>query len=246
MMQQSQQNMQLIMNQSNQNMQAMTQMIQAIASKPEPAPQQFGLQEMMALMVSMKELTPKSPDPMDLFLKGAEFGQNSGGGDENILQTAVKSLAPGLTAMANMAAPKPQTNQPSIQKQEKSHQNPHQNQMSEEDMKIFDQLKEMQPAIAMLVGAAVQNADTDVYANFILDQFGLEKTQKFIGNDAMYEKLFIFIPQAAPHRQWFDQVRAGVIHYITEANNGGSGNVLEQTADGLRDAGTVPDVSAKT
>ena len=241
---QSQQMQAQMMAQQSQNMTMMVEMMKT--SKPEPAAPPMGITELMALMVSMKELQPKASDPMDLFLRGAEFGKDSGGGgDENMLQTALKTLGPGLSDMANMSAKMnamkpepqqapqrpPQQGPPPVQQAPQQLAAPQPTETTQENNDVnMDTIKEFLPFVQLMLTAAASNADPDVYSNMLLDQFEPEQIAGLIVDDTAYEKLFQFIPSTAQYRPWFDGVRAGVIYYLDQMKKGTVQNAHQEPA----------------
>ena len=237
---------QLMMNQNNQNMAMMMKMVEAIGNRPEPPRETFGAKEMIAMLAGVKEIMGdnKSDNPMELFIKGMEMGrETSDGKDDNIVQTALKTLGAPLAQLASQAtemqpqpkmgapAPAPQaahpgppslrntSHTPSFDEQEAQAEqqlntamNQPANTGQEENMQLA-MLQKLQPYLQMLVNAAAQNADPEIYANMILDQIDENTVKQFMG-DEYYEKLFQFFPNVAMYRGWFDECRGIVLHLL--------------------------------
>ena len=212
---------------SRDNMNMLVKMMEI--NKPAPQ-QQMGMSEIIAIMANVKEMTaqPKTENPMDLFIKGMEMGkETSSGGDESILQTAIKSFGAPLANLAalNQGAPTP-ASPPQIAApvQPEAPNNPApetQGEQPKESPEMLAQLELLQkwtPTINTLLKAASINAEPEVYANYLLDQIPLEDIEAFLNDDDTYNKFFEFVQQARPFKQWFDECRRLVLHYLKEAD----------------------------
>lgn len=250
MMAQQQQNMQMMMQQSQQQM---TLLIEAMKANKPDVSNQPTMADMMGMMVSMKELSggnEKEVDPMEQFLNGLKMGKEMGdtGGNDNILQTAIKTLGPSIaeatTALTNMpktptmpaqvaprqrpmtepqlAAPTPE---PEASKEEVlqvrvpgQENNPQTEPNGDPEMDQQQLMVKMQSLLEMCHGAATINADPETYANLLLDQVGEELARQYIGDNDRYEQLFVFVPALVEHREWFDDLRGIIISYLENSD----------------------------
>ena len=222
---------------SRDNMNMLVKMMEI--NKPQ---QQMGMAEIVAIMANIKEMTaqPAPENPMELFIKGMEMGkETASGGDESILQTAIKSFAPPLASLAQLqtgpptAAPvhaTPQTSNVGTGRDTPAlPSTPEQPQETPEMLEKIKLLNEMRPHINVLLRAASINGEPEIYANYILDMIELEKIKAFLENDETYEQFFTMVPQAQLFKDWFDECRRLVLHYLKEADEPHDGEQLEVT-----------------
>lgn len=228
---------------SRDNMNMLVKMMEI--NKPQPQ-QQMSAMDIVALMTSVKEMTaqPVQDNPMELFIKGMEMGkETSSGGDESILQTAIKSFGGPLANLAQLqtgttpanppqiAAPvhaTPQTSNVGMGRDTPALPNndgvqPEQPKETPEMLAQFALLQKWTPTINTLLRAASLNAEPEIYANYLLDQIPLEDIEAFLNDDDTYNKFFELVQQAQPFRNWFDDCRALVLQYLKE------GELPEQT-----------------
>lgn len=236
MMQQSQQQMQAMMQQSQQQMLLMMETLKSL--KPD-APPPLTSKDMLAMLVSMKELnatdTP-AVDPMDNFIKGLTMGKEMGeGGNDSALSTAIKAFAPGfnsITEQLRNAAP----TVPATATSAAPAAAPSTEQLPEpEKMKVLEAQKvlaKLQPLITLCHAGATDGKAVETYAQLLLDQLEPDIVAQYIGVDSYYEKLFQWRPELQAQRHWFDQLRATVVELInapplTDSEN----HVPDPTAD---------------
>ena len=236
---------------SRDNMNMLVKMMEI--NKPQ---QQMGMTEIVAIMANIKEMTaqPAPDNPMELFIKGMEMGkETASGGDESILQTAIKSFAPPLASLAQLQtgttpANPPQTPAPVHATPQTSNVGtgrdtpalPTATEQPKESPEMLEKIKllnEMRPHINVLLRAASLDGDPEVYANYILDMIELEKIKSFLENEETYEQFFTMVPQAQPFKEWFDNCRVIVLHYLKEGEQPEEtleNNVLNEADQGLR------------
>ena len=158
--------------------------------------------------------------------------ETASGGDESILQTAIKSLGAPLAGLAQLGQSGPQTPAPVHNTPQTSNvgtgrdtaalpvaaKQPDQPEQQEnpEMLAQIGLLQKWTPEINTLLKAASQNGDPEVYANYLLDQVPLDDIEAFLNDDDTYNKFFEFVKQAQPFRNWFDDCRALVLHYLKE------------------------------
>lgn len=99
--------------------------------------------------------------------------------------------------------------------------------VSENPMEFDPQALEYE--INKMVTAAQHGRDTEFWADYIIELFGDEMAMKFIGDDKMYNLLFVQYPQAAPYKLWFDQTRTKMIEFLTESPDGVDNNVYNDS-----------------
>lgn len=263
---QSAENMQMLMlKNAEQNNSLMADILKSSISKPSSK----GM-ELLELLPLIKELFgDKKTDPMREFLKGLELGKElGGGGDENLLQTALKTFGAPLVDLARSAENRMvrlPNNSSNVQheKTERTHmaaapaqevaseeqqQQAAFDQMSEEDKTMYLQLMKLQSQIGMLINAAAQNSDVESYANMICDQVQPEVIANMLSPEN-WEKFFKFVPMAAQYRQWFEELKETVLDFIAqdqenvsrETLNGNGGASVPKSNDNT--GGNVPNAS---
>lgn len=201
----------------------------------QPVPSGPTMADMMGMLVGMKELSG-GDDKMDILIKGMELGQNNSSGDENLLQTAIKTLGPPIASMTE----KLQSAQPTPAA---TPQNPVAPPLTTEVPKDSDvnlmTLTKFKPYIELLLNAAAQNGDADIYAHVLLDNFGSDLIKDIIVDDENYAKLFAYIPKAVEHKAWFDNLRKIVIHYIESHDGQNEQKYYSKSHDGQNEKNNV-------
>lgn len=161
-------------------------------------------------------------DPLEMFLKGVTFAKEAGSsGEESVLQTAIKELAPMLTEVVKNQPQRavPQSVPHGTIRETESLPAPQEAQPSE-----FDAL------IKMLCRAANQDADPVVYAELVMDQLTDEKAIQLCQSDVGYG---IFVAKLPPDlyaakKEWFDSLRAIVIASVSSTDSDDAGASSQQ------------------
>lgn len=219
----------------------------------------MGPQEIIALMSSVKELSGGNNDnPMELFLKGMEFGRDSESGkDESILQTALKTFGAPLASLAQagnipgaasmpVQSPRQLSEQPVQQPEQQPEQSPEQSpeQLPENEDTMLAVIKQFAPYIQLLLNAAATDSDPEPYAVMILDAMETDKIEGFLRDKNKFDGLLNnpLLSNAKPYREWFDQLRDITLAYIDDEKEPENGepvnNVPEQEPE--------PDISKET
>lgn len=199
--------------------------------------------DMLQTMVTLKTLSgedKKGTDPAELinmFFKGMEQGKelagNGGDGDESILKTAIKGFAPFLGQVTEqlsnqkqvpqLPAPVPRNRPPQVIPQKSTAPAVQSEPVIETEddamlgnfLQTTKMIQQFSPYIQLLSKAAMVNADTEVYANLILDQIEESVIREWIINEENYKKVTSYLPpeiNANPeYRGWFDELRVIVI-----------------------------------
>ena len=206
---------------AQQNMSMLVEMLKA--NKPEPPPPPMSAMDIVALMESVKSLnSAPDVDPMDHFLNGLKMGKEMGdtGSNDNILQTAIKTLGPpiaeatGALGRMSKVPTSPTPTQPVGGNQNENQLNLPIDKVGDEEMSRDVLIGKLKTLLGICHGAAVVKADPETYANLLLDQLGESMARQYIFDDAAYGKLFLFAPQLDEHREWFDELRAIIIDFL--------------------------------
>lgn len=183
---------------------------------------------MMAAMAQMKNLvaTPQQggmADQMTLFLKGVEVAKELGGGGGekglmDILSDLIKSPIVE-NAIASYASPVPTT--PALPRPA----NPNQPQVTAqptEGQKVNPQNIVVKQYINMLVDKAARQSDTDLYADFILDNVPENIIREHLAKETIIEDLSLIDPRVAQHAEWFKSLRDSIMVALTDDENDAS------------------------
>lgn len=220
------------------------------AHKAAPAPDPFAMVERLAGV--MKAMAPAAPavaavDPMSnikstleliALLKGAAGGDGMSASEQLLMKAAdsfLPAVAAGLSgkqsnAPAAGAAGAAALPAPVMTEQIDEEEN---------DMKVMAQLKfqafKMQLKAANK--AAARGVPADAYADTIYDAFEDDDIRGLATEAAWFDLMCNAVPECAPHKAWYDSVRAAVIEMAVE-----DGLLVRDAAGGLTaapDSGTT-------
>lgn len=239
-------------------------LLELFKSNAQGSSEKTSTAEMLQLLTIARQLSApneiaQGPEKMlEMFFEGMKQGREmatDSGGEKNILQTALETFGPAIAELAGkvgqqqpqqMLMPQRQNMpQRELQKQPPPPlQNPIEGQplpvpesppMGEVDSAIVA----AQPYIVMLVNAARQDADPEVYANLLMDQIPAQGLREYLENDLNFSMLLGYFPPEANAelRPWFDTLREMALELLhSEVENAGDTN-----ADGqLQHAEDVP------
>lgn len=199
--------------------------------------------DMLQMMLTVKELSPAAPTEtgnpeklLDMFFKGMEQGKElagNGGSDDSLLQTALKTFGPSLGEITSkLGAMEAQQTQPVIRPVRRPQVLPvavpakaaagvntavnnEEEPMLNNFLKATQAMQQFSPYINMLVNAAKQDSDVEVYANLILDQLDDDTIAEWVINPENYKKVTSYLPPEINANTdlvgWFDDLRLVVI-----------------------------------
>jgi len=152
-----------------------------------------------------------------LEIKNLLAGEGGGGDEGNPLMDMAKTFLPALMAGAqNTPAlqapqPKPQAlmRPPATNTAIKSPTN----QPPTESPAMIKMLQ----GLKTLTDAAKRDADVDLYAELIVDQFDIDQIKSFIADHDALDKLALFSNDVKIHRVWFEKLRTTILNWIAEA-----------------------------
>lgn len=206
--------MELMVNMMNNSQQQLMAMFSAMNSQKSDTPT---LAETLTLFNSLN--ANKSGD-IDTLMKGIELANSiGGGGEENIVQTALKTLGPGLTslgqAMANQTQPQhrtpPQSN-PNTQAPGQPAPMIENQPTSNDDMMALLKYK---PLFDELVKKAAANYDAEKAATELLeklDESGQALIIRLMQEQGKFAALANFVPtESLPY---FDRVRTIILNWV--------------------------------
>lgn len=199
-MAQNQQQQMMAMQQ--QNMDMVLKMMMAGQSQPRDS---MGLNEVLTLMTTLKSLEPPKQDNFELFMKGLEFGRESGGGgDENVLQTALKTFGGPLAKMTEQLAAQQAAPAPAQYPQQ--HAPAH----SEDETDMLEIMR-LKPDFEKLTGAAMRGEDINTWVSYAMQNVDHNLLGKYVCDPQQYARLYSFAPGMAQIRPWLDTFREQVI-----------------------------------
>lgn len=176
--------------------------------------------DLLSVLTFAKEfMSNNDSNPVELFLNGFEFGRDMG--DSDPLSTAVKTLGVPLARMTE----KMQSEKKEPQKPYPNNVNPNESQTTETPSAIPPLVKsfinQYKPQVQSILIAAANSLDQEAYCDMILDILyakGLQNDAIYsvLNDDNNFNKLFEWIPQAARFKDWFDVLRAVMLHTITQ------------------------------
>lgn len=256
-----------MMQQSEKTSAMMLEIVRATSGSKSDQPP-ITMTDMLQTMLALKELGGEKPvndtggsakELLDMYFKGMEQGKELSGNapDDSILQTAIKAFGPSIgeitSKLSNMEtkpqlptrrAPLPKTIPgavPGTVPVSVPAQPVEEEPMLNDFLKATQAMQQFSPYINMLVNAAKQNSDVEVYANLILDQLDEDTIAEWIINPDNYKKVMAYLPpeiNANPeHVSWFDDLRMVVIALLTEESDDEASDVL---GDGEHEA-AIPD-----
>lgn len=203
----------------------------------------------LSVVTSLKDLIAPKSDETEKMLNFLQLGKEmASGGDENVLQTAISTFGKPIADMASklqgqtkaetgtptsptpppppvpVTPPSPEPSPESPPPIEAPAQpQPDTVHQPGEDMAFDPHMLEYE--INKICTAAAGNGDHEFWADYIIELFGESMAMRFIGDQAMYDLLFVQYPQAVPHKAWFDVTRTIMIEFLTENPNGVDNNV---------------------
>lgn len=185
-------------------------------------PESTGIKDILEMVTLMKSLEGDKSDPMEMLLKGMEMGKELGsGGDDNILQTALKTLGGPLVNMAEQMKQSPQQfpsqNPPEQLGHNPAPQNapeqPQQNQPSEQQAQEAEDMKQFLPVFNSIIEQAAKNAPVDPVVDFAIDKLPDHILESYIVNEQVYNQLYQMQPMLTPYKEWLDKFREGVLKW---------------------------------
>lgn len=75
----------------------------------------------------------------------------------------------------------------------------------------------MMSGLRTLIEAAKRNADVDLYAELIVDQFDIEQIKSFISAEDSLDRLALFSNDVKMYRAWFEKLRTTIAEWLVEA-----------------------------
>lgn len=210
------------MNESNSRMmQAMQQntmdmMKLMLQNKPEPS-KGMDLSDPNTLMALKTLFTPEEKsDPTEYLMRGIELAQNMGGGkdtnDMDVLLAGIKSIAPGLTAMASrqFALPNPQPAANPHTPPRSSHP-PAASEVTGSDRPASDpQAQQVQQGMSQLaqslMDGASQNVPPEQYVEPIIDMLGPDQAYAVFSTREGRAEIVRLLPSAEQFSDWLDRL----------------------------------------
>jgi len=204
------------------------------------------INDVVQTLTLLKSLEGEKTDPMEMLIKGMEMGRElgSGSGDENILQTALKTLGGPLVKMAEqmqhsqphsapqmMSQPQPQ---PQLQPQSQSQQlaAPKTSQTEASEMQQF------LPVFNKIIEAAAINAPVEPVVDYAIENLPDSILAAYIIDDNMYGQLYAYQPMLTSYKPWLDKFRRSVIEWFN-----GEGEPDSESADNVSGQSSPSNVS---
>jgi hypothetical protein len=93
---------------------------------------------------------------------------------------------------------------------------------------------ELMKQLNVLVDAAKRDADVELYAALVYDQFEVDQLEKFLTDPTALDKLATWDANVKAHRQWFDNLRSTILGWLAEdaANTDDNPTTLDLGAPG--------------
>ena len=186
-------------------------------STPQTQPQKTG-----STLTQLKELL----EIKELIASDSPSGEKDG------LMDMAKTFLPALLSTAQVQAqtqthhPAPISNTPKrIEKPRNTEQAP---KLSESPAML-----ELLKGVTMLVGAAKNDSDVELYAELIADQFDVEQIKRFITPEDSIDRLSRLVPEIKQHREWFLKLRATLVEWIAETEKGESVSTAEEESNNV-------------
>lgn len=246
----------MIAESNRRNAELMTQTLQAIAAnQPKPKSTLELLQEMKMMRELMGVGAATQADPMDAMLKHFELFKTLAPRDHEpsgmeVMLEGLKSIAPVLAqgaARQNAApalyppVPKPGPfSQPVLTNPTEPAPitpEPSQPIQGNEDMNLAQQF-----IINMLVSNAAADNDPSPYANMLIDTMGAEQARQAAETPDWFEQLCKARPDAAPYKEWFDELRQTIIDLTNPELSGtnDSNNLSDAPAHAIQQSPVEP------
>lgn len=177
-----------------------------------------GIKEIAGVMTELRAMMQPASSPveatMNAFIKGVEVAKGlspeNDSGETNIMdiiKEAVRGAMPVLIDQARQSGVQvPQSSQevkplPSPQTQQSTPQAPDAN---------AQMVQEVRQTILYLCGKAQQNADQELYAEWILDNWPRERIVGILGQTNAIPLLLQIVPEAQPFLPWFQKLIAEI------------------------------------
>lgn len=210
---------QMQMQMMQQQQASMEMMFKTLSAQQRPA-EGLGVSDMLGMITTLLPVMrpPEKADNFELFFKGLELGKEvtGGGGDDNILQTALKTFGGPLSKIteqlavqqAGQSAPAhaPAQQNPQIQPPATT-QAPAQTQEDADMMEIL----RLKPEFDKLFAAATRNDDVNTWVKYALTNVDLNMLGKYVCDEGHYNRLFAIAPAMVGVKPWLDTFRAQVI-----------------------------------
>lgn len=188
--------------------------LQAIAQKPEK-PEKSTLDTLKEFAMIKELFSPppqQSNDPMQMIKLAMDLSEKMNPRESDpsageIILKAVENFAPAINdLMTKQTAP---AHAPIIQ----APQIPAIPAPQTEDI----DMSMMQKIYAKtLLAAAKSDASPETYANNILDLLPREQVEQFIARPEWFDDVVVALPEAAPHREWFEELKSCINEMLTE------------------------------
>lgn len=204
-MQQSQQNMQMMMMEHAKE--SARQQVETMRMFIESGGKGKDL-DIVGVLSLAKDLFKGRDNSVELLLKGIELAkelnpekESDGGGSG--LSAVLEKLGVPLASLAaayqsNKAAPGDARQIPGGEADNVA--------ADEEQMNLIQQAQ-IRAAAGMFIRAAEKGSDVDSYADIFCDQYGDQVPDEFIQDVNEFNKIFEVVPEAAVHREWFENLR---------------------------------------
>lgn len=197
------------------------QALQGLAqNQPKPKSTLETLQEFQLMKEVFGGNSQPAPDPMAMVTMALELSEKirpregePGAGE--IIMEAVKNFAPTINSMVASA----QQNSAHVMSAPPVPQIPAIPQIPAPEN---DEMNIMQKVyVKTLIAAAASNAAPETYANNILDLMPEQTVLDFVGPENWFTAVVEKIPEAAPHADWFGQLKQSIID-LTRDDEGDS------------------------
>lgn len=200
----------------------MDMLFKMMGTKEAPQPQ-MSMVEMMTFITTLQSNNKPASDPIDMLMRGLEMGKElgGGGGDENVLATAIKAFGPAISTMTeqlgNVPTPPalPATNvaqplAPIPEEQLAVH-------TMEEEKEMFELLK-FKPIFNVIVKAAQANGDIDRHVQYMRENVNKETIEKYLSDD-YYAQLYTLMPNLVNVKPWLDKFRSAILQLDSNVND---------------------------
>ena len=206
-------------------------LVNRVPATPTIDPMQM-MGSMVAMMVQMKNLMPApvvhdNNNQIEFLLKGLEIardfggsGSNGGGGEStmmDVVRDLIKSplLGSAISAVATQAQPivnKPVENNLRLDSPKQNISN--QDNTGGQKVNPF-----ISSYLNMLVKKAAQDADTGLYAEYILDNMPENLVREYIVRDDLLDFLATINPDAKNYHPWFLKLKNDIIELLLSADD---------------------------
>lgn len=213
---QSQSNMQTqIMENQKESMRQQMEMMRMMIEKGSGGGQQL---DVVSILSIAKDLFKGRDNSVELLLRGIDLakelnpekeGESSSSGLAKVLETFGAPLAALVTAH--------QAKQNSVVSsvEQLPGENNESQMADEEQMNLMRQVQ-IKAAAGMFIKAAEQGRDVGSYAEIFCDQYGDQVPDEFLTDVDEFNKIFDFVPEAVPHKEWFEALRVACVKILFE------------------------------